>query len=324
MLPMMPDEMDPADALAKLLSERERAKRSVYAAHIAREKAEEERDWLIEMNTKRENLLVETESKLTMAIEEMADLKDKERARSQIIDAQQQKLDASEKRSAALKATLDRVQDELSQAYGYYGEESTSDPLPPIEELAETQVEETEEAASDPLPPIEELAETQVEETEEAAREEAEKPDAIVGGVKFFTRKFKETIPPGGIKAVLFGTRCARIRTLVVVASAPFLLMASLFVLASQGIYAGFFYDLMAGWWTPWMGTSEVKLGVFSAPIILAAVWYRLCRRGAPVETPEETEPDAPASPVTEVEDDEIGRQLDEVFGGMDEADTKQ
>ena len=146
----------------------------------------------------------------------------------------------------------------------------------------------------------------------ESSTPKAEEPKPKRKIPKLLSRYLSKEMPPSGIMKALVGTRCACIRTLVIVASVSFLPMATLFVLAANGIYVSFFYDLLAPYWQPWMGSAELRLISFGVPIVLVAIWYRLCSGR---EEPEE-EKVSEARPEEPQKDDSMDKALDE---GLDE-----
>jgi hypothetical protein len=277
------------EQLKTLLADRERAANVILQLTLEKEKLETELAEWKERNERSQKLALDLATKRDEVVAFVADLKDKERARSKIIDSQQTKLDAAEKRMKTMEDILARVEDELHD----FQEEDAIGPLEEIEKesLATSGVIDEHETEHTPLV------------TEEPVRRVP----------KLLSRYLSKPMEPSRITSTLVGSRCAIIRTLAVVVSVPFLLMASLYALASQGIYVQFFYDLMAGRWEPWMGSPFVIVAVFMVPIASTVLWFQLCRG-----RPEPTYDDGPEFGLKEIkkpETDEVGALLDEVFG---------
>lgn len=272
------------EQLQELLKDRERAQKGIASLVMEKEKLEAERDELkaalFKAGEERAGIVVDTGA----LIEQMADLKEKERARSVIIDAQTKRATEAEKRVDILEKILARIEGELYSAI------EEEDDFLPLKELAK-------EFDADL-------------DLDRADRLQAQE-DGSISELPIRVIQHKE------IKARLIGSRCAVIRTLAVVVSAPFLLMASLFALASQGIYVQVFYDLMDGSWQPWMGSDTMKALSIGVPLLLFGLWYGLCYKAAVIPSEEEKAPPKDDGPET----DEMGKALDEIFGDpVDEA----
>lgn len=248
----MPEEMDPADALALLLAQRERAKKAVYNIAIAKEQTEKERDeWATKYAGAKTALDLALFEKNTV-IAEMETLKDKERARSEIIDALTSRTDEAEKRVKILEAILGRVENELYTAI------EEEDEFVPLEEvvkgadLAEKHDNVLYGAAAVPL-------------ESSTTYPGPLKRDRVAGWLwgQFHRAALAQGNPWGDrIKAVVFSKSMA-LATLV---AAPFIAMSVFGYLATQGIYVDFIRALWEQ--TPWLSDAFKNSLVAWSPVI--------------------------------------------------------
>lgn len=282
------------EKLKVLLADRELAAKVVLQLNLEKQKLAVERDELMSALVKegvREAALV---IEINSLISQMADLKEKERARSNINDLLQMKLAAAEKRAEIAVIVLLRLEADVKE---FLREEDATVSLEEIRREA-PEVPPGPEWFSDPH-------------------------EGPHGPIEIPMKVVKEKVIGRGalrIKDVFVGTRCATVRTLTVIALAPFLLMASLLVLAAYGVYVPFFYDMLVPYWQPWMDSEWVKVAAFVVPIVLLGPQFLLCGRrekSSPEkgETPEESPEKGETEPVM----DDVGKKLDEVFGGLDE-----
>ena len=270
------------EQLKALLAERERAQKVIASLVLEKEKLGDD---VAMLRAKVDEMLDEAVlhgEQDAAILQLMADLKEKERARSKLIDAQQVKLAAADKRIDDLKAVLAKVNETLSAIDAFTEDE-------PVEPVC----------------------------VEEAEHE-----------IPFKVIKEKVLKARPGLtflKDALVGTRCAVIRTLAIVGSIPFLLMALSFLFAGQGIYIMVFYDFMAPWYQPWMGSYPVFIMSFAVPGVLVILWFYLCGRRRPskvtVQLPvvkPARKPVTDSLPLSEFPVEELDKAFDDVFGGMD------
>lgn len=270
------------EQLKALLAERERAQKVIASLVLEKEKLGDD---VAMFRAKVDEMLdeaVKHGEQDAAILQLMADLKEKERARSKLIDAQQVKLAAADKRIDDLKAVLAKVNETLSAIDAFTEDE-------PVEPVC----------------------------VEEAEHE-----------IPFKVIKEKVLKARPGLtflKDALVGTRCAVIRTLAIVGSIPFLLMALSFLLAGQGIYIMVFYDFMAPWYQPWMGSYPVFIMSLAVPGVLVILWFYLCGARRPpkvtVQLPvvkPARKPVTDSLPLSEFPVEELDKAFDDVFGGMD------
>ena len=245
---------------------------------------------------------------------EMDVLKDKERVRSQIIDAKVAEVAQLAKRNEKLEKKLARLAYEL--------ENFLEDILPAEEEPEKQRIE-------DAKPDFAEVAEKNGEvESEWHESDEHERSPAGYDGEDYAGMSawqklrldlFKGIRRPLSKRTLKLS---AKVTTLVeIAASVPFMLMAVLFAFAYSGIIVQPFYDLMAGWWQPWMGSTWVQGIVFAEPVVVACHFLlveRPRRQKSYVQKPVD-EAVVDESGMTKAEEEaRVSKMLDEAFGDED------
>ena len=258
---------------------------------------------------------------------EMDVLKEKERARSKIIDSLQTQLAASESRERNLDTLLGRIFDELHDAVLAKSVESVEEEPRPY--VAEKMRIEAEKRIEDAKPESEfmEVAEKNGDVESVWLGDEHEGPHGYDGepgddytGTSAW-QKVRSFDPFKGIKRPL-SKRMLKLSTkvtttFVAVASVPFVLMAALFALGYVGIIIQPIYDLMAGWWQPWMGSTWVQNVAFTEPLVGAAYLLLLARRKRKAKSaPTEAQTDDTAVDDSgKQEEARVSKMLDEAFG---------
>lgn len=289
----MTDEPDPGDALRQLLQERERAKKAVYAAHMAREKAEEElahREKLFQMQIDETQKLASENADLRARTEKSQVVI---QAGNQEVETQKTRAEKAEKRVGILETILSRVESEI---YNAIEEEDEFDPLEDLEGIPN-------------LRRVPNLEPTDV------AKDEDADPASFGDYTEDMRQEGLTTMPfanfgvtPG--RAIVAAARIIyrhwRVASLVV--AAPFALMTLALALASYGVYI----DALRPLWSPWPDDSTKwvigSLGtfVFTFPPLLRA-------RKKPVVAPEES------LAKSATEEDEYFQTLKKFFGDDDD-----
>ena len=264
---MMPEEMDPADALTLVLKERERAKKAVYNIAMAKERIEQERDELAATYARTKIALDTALSEKTVAITEIGTLKDKGVARSQIIDELTERADAAEKRVTILETILGRIEDELHEAI------LEEDEFVPLEEVVARKVPDLSErhdkilygAAAVPL-------ESSTTRPGPAKRDDgcgerlwplpSESGMAYDRMKRREARKLDRDMRVDIVKALIFSKSMA-LATLI---AAPFIAMSVFNALATQGIYVDFVRALWEQ--TTWLSDSFKNALVAWSPVV--------------------------------------------------------
>ena len=292
---VMLDNEEFIENVKKLILERERFQKALANLTLIKEKLEDERDRL------QKDLVQEGEERAKIFIV-MADLKDKERARSRIIDVLTKRADEAEKRVKNLDAVLNRVQSEINEGFK---EEPDPSSVELAEDLADQRQAEEDAALS-----------SGIDRTLPAGIQfDEHEGDHGYDGPEFGVRGFSAERPPfSGILSNRF-SRKILVRAGLIVVSGLALLLLLVHVLAEAGIYI----DALRSLWQPWPPAPVNQAIGILVPLVSAIVWKILYGRGrgvsAPVSLPEEFDELEKQEPDETESEAYLSKVVDELFG---------